>query len=208
MKQFTENLPLNLQFFADENSDNQDDNDNSNSDNVNKQNSDNADDKGSDDNQNDNQDDNKGTDDVEFTDEQQQKVNQIIQDRVKAEQQKAEDQRKEAEKLAKMNAQQKQEYELEKANKKTEELEAELNRFQMSKEASKMLSDRSINVTDDLLDVVTKETADDTKAMVETFLNVVDSEVQKQIADKLKGSTPKTGTETTSQKENWEEFLN
>lgn len=138
-------------------------------------------------------DDSKGepTKPVEFTPEQQEKVNQIVQDRVKAEQKKAAEAVAESKKLEKMNAEQKQAYELEKANNRIAELEAKENLYQMSKEASKMLSDKGIGVTDDLLEQVTKDTAEDTQKAVSTFLNIVDSEVQKQVAEKLRGGAPK-----------------
>lgn len=207
MKQYEEmKLPLNLQFFAEGDPEPGDSKPDDTPDDKDPK----PDDSKPDDSKpDDSKPDDSNPEDVDFTPEQQQKVNQIVQDRVKAEQKKADDKAKEAEKLAKMNAQQKQEYELEKANKKAEELEARINRYEMSKEASKMLSEKDIKVTDDLLEVVTKETADDTKAMVETFLGVVDSEVQKQVNEKLKGSTPRTGTQgnNTQDKESWEAFL-
>lgn len=210
MKQFEEmkKLPFDLQFFADDEGGSNDagDEGGSGQEGDDNKDSDKVDDKGSKDNQ---KDDKNKSEDVEFTPEQQKKMNEIIQKRVADEQKKADEKAKEAEKLAKMNAQQKQEYELEKANKKAEELEARINRYEMSKEASKMLSEKDIKVTDDLLEVVTKETADETKAMVESFLNVVDSEVQKQVNEKLKGSTPRTGTKEVNaqDKESWEVFL-
>lgn len=135
---------------------------------------------------------------VEFTPEQQEKVNQIVQDRVKAEQKKAAEAVKESEKLAKMNATQKQEYELEQLKAKNAEYERQINLNNMSKEAAKMLSEKGISATTELLDVVTKETAEETKQMVSTFLGVVDSEVQKQVAEKLRGGAPKGTTSSNA----------
>lgn len=145
---------------------------------------------------------------VEFTPEQQEKVNQIVQERVKAEQKKAAEAVAESKKLEKMNAEQKQAYELEKANNRIAELEAKENLYQMSKEASKMLSDKGISVTDELLEQVTKDTAEETQTAVSTFLNIVDSEVQRQVAEKLRGGAPKGSTQTTkTEEESWKEFL-
>lgn len=145
---------------------------------------------------------------VEFTPEQQEKVNQIVQDRVKAEQKKAAEAVAESKKLEKMNAEQKQAYELEKANNRIAELEAKENLYQMSKEASKMLSDKGISVTDELLEQVTKDTAEETQTAVSTFLNIVDSEVQRQVAEKLRGGAPKGSTQTTkTEEESWKAFL-
>lgn len=173
-------LKLDIQFFA-EGSDDDTDSDNDN--------------KGQDDDQ---KDDDKKSDDVEFTEEQQKKVNQIVQDRVKAEQKKAAEAVKESEKLAKMNATQKQEYEVEQLKAKNAEYERQINLNNMSKEAANMLSEKGISATTELLDVVTKETAEDTQQMVSTFLSVVDSEVQKQVAEKLRGGAPKGKASNTA----------
>lgn len=191
-------LKLNIQFFADGDgadgtSGGNDDNDTDNND------------QGLNDNQND---DNNKSETIEFTPEQQTKVNQIVQDRVKAEQKKAAEAVAESKKLEKMNAEQKQVYELEKANNRIAELEAKENLYQMSKEASKMLSDKGISVTDELLEQVTKDTAEDTQTAVSTFLTIVDSEVQRQVAEKLRGGAPKGSTSTTqTEEEPWKAFL-
>lgn len=188
-------LKLNIQYFAAE-GDGTDSADGNDTDNNNQ---------GSDDNQ---KDDNKKSETVEFTPEQQEKVNQIVQDRVKAEQKKAAEAVAESKKLEKMNAEQKQAYELEKANNRIAELEAKENLYQMSKEASKMLSDRGISVTDELLEQVTKDTAEETQTAVSTFLSIVDSEVQRQVAEKLRGGAPKGSTQTTiTEEESWKAFL-
>lgn len=174
---------FNLQFFAEDN-----DQDNDQTDDI--QDDDQKDD------QNDDQDDD--LDNVEFTPAQQKKMNQIIAKRVKDEQKQKEKAVKEAEKLSKMNAQQKQEYELQKERDRASELEARLNRYEMSKEASKMLSAKNIQVSDELLETVTRETAEETKSTVEAFISVVNSEVQKQVNEKLKGSTPSGSTDSSN----------
>lgn len=129
---------------------------------------------------------------VEFTPEQQKKIDEIVKREKAKEKRKADDAVKEAEKLAKMNAQQKQEYELEQAQKRIQELEQRENLYQMKSEANKMLSEKGISVNDDLLNFVAKDTAEETQEMVNTFIEVVNSEVQKQVAEKLRGGSPKT----------------
>ncbi|EJC3745525.1 TPA: DUF4355 domain-containing protein [Enterococcus faecium] len=77
----------------------------------------------------------------------------------------------EAKKLAKMNAEEKMQHEL----KKKEEEIAELKRGQaiaeMTKEASKMLSDASLPHDDELLDLIVSDDADTTKKAVSIITN-------------------------------------
>lgn len=182
MKQINEYpLKLNLQFFAEEG-------DESNSDQGTK-------DEGSEDNQTQ---ENDNPEEVTFTPEQQKKIDEIVKREKSKEKKKADDAVKEAEKLAKMNAQQKQEYELEQAQKRIQELEQRENLYQMKSEANKMLSEKGISVNDDLLNFVAKDTAEETQEMVNTFIEVVNSEVQKQVAEKLRGGSPKTSDKGTN----------
>lgn len=176
MKQINEYpFKLNLQFFAEEG-------DEPNTDQGTK-------DEGSEDNQTQ---ENDKPEEVEFTPEQQKKIDEIVKREKAKEKRKADDAVKEAEKLAKMNAQQKQEYELEQAQKRIQELEQRENLYQMKSEANKMLSEKGISVNDDLLNFVAKDTAEETQEMVNTFIEVVNSEVQKQVTEKLRGGSPKT----------------
>lgn len=109
--------------------------------------------------------------------------------RAEADKQKAVD---EAQKLGKMNSDQKREYELKKAQKALEETKHQLATFNMSKQARKMFEDEKISVTeDDLQHIVTPE-ADTTKANVKWLVdhdNALADRIRKEL---LKGRTPRS----------------
>src|SRR5690625_4198620 len=98
--------------------------------------------------------DEKENEEPKFTQEQ---VDKIIKDRLA----RAEDERekavKEAEKLAKMNAEQKREYELQKAKDENEKLKAELNRYELGKTATAILAESGIPADDEILSFVVRE---------------------------------------------------
>ncbi|HEM6082157.1 TPA: DUF4355 domain-containing protein [Streptococcus suis] len=104
----------------------------------------------------------------------------------------------EAEKMRKMNADQKAEYEAKKQADYIAELEAKINRSGLEKEASKMLSDVGISVDDDILGFVVKDTAEATKEAVESFSTLVNDLADKKVSEMLKGKTPKKVEQTTS----------
>lgn len=104
----------------------------------------------------------------------------------------------EAEKLRQMNADQKAEYEAKKQADYIAELEAKINRSELEKEASKMLSDVGISVDDDILGFVVKDTAEATKEAVESFSTLVNDLADKKVSEMLKGKTPKKVEQTTS----------
>lgn len=178
-RQAEKGLPLNLQFFAeddaaesipsnDKKDDVQDGQDDSKG-------------KGKDDTP-------KDDDKPKFT---QTQVNKMIQDRVnrlERDKQKAID---EAEKLAKMNADEKREYELEKLQRENEELKAAQSRFELGKEATKMLATTGITATDEILDFVVREDAETTSEAVKSFADLVDKVSDERMKEKLKGNPPK-----------------
>ncbi|HEL2593617.1 TPA: DUF4355 domain-containing protein [Streptococcus suis] len=104
----------------------------------------------------------------------------------------------EAEKLRKMNAEQKAEYEAKKQADYIAELEAKINRSGLEKEASKILSEVGIAVDDNILGFVVKDTAEATKEAVESFSVLVNSLADKKVSEMLKGKTPKKVEQTTS----------
>ncbi|WP_019165839.1 DUF4355 domain-containing protein [Staphylococcus delphini] len=118
---------------------------------------------------------------------------------------------KEADKLRKMNAEQKHQYELEKTEKERDEYKKQLETYKMRQEATSILTDAGMHVPDALLDLVVKETAEDTKATVDSFVALVNQEVQRQLESKATQShvvgnhvtTPKLETD-----EAWKTFLN
>lgn len=105
----------------------------------------------------------------------------------------------EAEKLRQMNETQKAEYEAEQQQKHIKELEAKLNRIELEKEASKILSESNISVNDAILSFVVKDNAEDTKQAITAFSKIVDDLADKRVSEMLKGKTPsRTGTSTTA----------
>lgn len=111
----------------------------------------------------------------------------IVQDESKKAVQEAMD---EAEKLKGMNDSQKIQYELERAKKELE-VERKKNSFnKMSKEASKMLSEASITADDEILDLVVKDTADDTTKAVNSFISLIDKKAEEKTKAALSGKPP------------------
>ena len=100
----------------------------------------------------------------------------------------------EAEKLAKMNREQKAEYKASKLEKQLEDMERKNALVEMSKTARKLLADEEINISDDLLSHLVSADAADTKASVESFAKMYKGAVQEAVKDALKGNPPKVGT--------------
>lgn len=174
-------MPMNLQFFAEDtgadgsqenqqNSESQSDND------TNTQDSEN--DQGSSD---------ESSDQHTYTDEQ---VNEIVKKRLARAEKEKQAAVDEAAKLAKMNADQKKDYELQKAQKERDELKSQLASYQMGKQARSMFEDAKLSVTeDDLKHVVTPE-AESTETNVK-WLIAHDQAVAEHVRQELlKGSTP------------------
>ncbi|KAA4146100.1 DUF4355 domain-containing protein, partial [Bacteroides ovatus] len=93
----------------------------------------------------------------------------------------------EAEKLRKMNAEQKAEYEAKKQADYIAELEAKINRSGLEKEASKMLSEAGIVATDDILAFVVKDDAESTQETINSFTSLVNDLADKKVSEMLKG---------------------
>ncbi|HFI0087828.1 TPA: DUF4355 domain-containing protein [Streptococcus suis] len=104
----------------------------------------------------------------------------------------------EAEKLRKMNAEQKAEYEAKKQADYIAELEAKINRSGLEKEASKMLSESGLVVDDKILGFVVKDTAEATQEAVDSFSALVNDLADKKVGEMLKGKTPKKVEQSTS----------
>ena len=97
----------------------------------------------------------------------------------------------EAEKLAKMNAEEKADYERAKLEDELKELRKKDTLNSMTKIARSMLSEKGIQADDDLVGILITTDADKTKEAVESFSKLFESTVEKAVNDKLKGRTPK-----------------
>ncbi|GKQ42918.1 hypothetical protein RD055328_08410 [Companilactobacillus sp. RD055328] len=118
-------------------------------------------------------------------------VDDIVQKRLAKEKAKFEKQKDEAQKLAKMNADQKKEYELEKVQKERDEANAKLAKFEMNKVARSMFNEAKIDVSDDTLDLVVTSDADSTKENVSKFLAFTESYKEAITKDLTSGITPR-----------------
>src|SRR5699024_7831851 len=79
----------------------------------------------------------------------------------------------EAEKLAKMNAEEKREHERQKLEEELAEYKRKDQFYSLSKEASKMLSEHNIHADEELLSFVVKDDADATQAAVNTCVTII-----------------------------------
>ncbi|EGQ3611458.1 DUF4355 domain-containing protein [Staphylococcus pseudintermedius] len=92
---------------------------------------------------------------------------------------------KEANKLRKMNAEQKHQYELEKAEKERDDYKQQLESYKMRQEAMAMFNEAGMQAPESLLNMVVQDTAEATKDAVDSFVSMVNQEVQRQLESKV-----------------------
>lgn len=97
----------------------------------------------------------------------------------------------EAKRLAEMNAQQKAEYERDQLQKQLDEYKKKDSLVEMSKTARKMLADKNITITDDLLSMFVSTDAEQTKKTVDDFAKMFTEAVESAVKERLKGESPK-----------------
>lgn len=97
----------------------------------------------------------------------------------------------EAEKLAKMDADEKEKYERERLEEELALYKQREQRYGLAREASKILAENDIVADDRLLDVVVKDTADETYSAVNAFIALVNEHIEKGIKLALSGKSPK-----------------
>lgn len=103
----------------------------------------------------------------------------------------------EAEKLAKMTKEERQNYELEQLKKKLADYEKAGARTELARTAREMLVQENVNIPDKLLSNLVTDEADSTKESVEAFIKLYKEAVQSAVKDMLKGQTPKNKTNDT-----------
>lgn len=121
----------------------------------------------------------------------QDEVNKIVQDRLAKEKAKNEKAQEEAKKLAKMNAEQKNQYMVEQLQKELEEYKNKEAKNDMIKEANSMLKDNDITLPDEVVAMLIGDNAEDTKVCVDSFSKAFKTAVERAVNEKLKGNTPK-----------------
>lgn len=97
----------------------------------------------------------------------------------------------EAEKLAGMNAEQKEKYENEQLKKQVQDLLRKDALGKMATVARGMLGEKNISVSDDLIEMLISDDAEKTKSSVDSFITAFQSAVEKAVKDALKGNPPK-----------------
>lgn len=122
----------------------------------------------------------------------QDEVNKIVSQRLERQKEQLKAKEDEAKKLSRMNAEQKANYELEKANKRAEEAAAKLARYEMRDSAKQMLADGGFNNADNsLLDLVVTDTAESTQANVNVLLTAIEAIREDERNKLLAGKTPR-----------------
>lgn len=121
----------------------------------------------------------------------QDEVNKIVQDRLAKEKAKNEKAQEEAKKLAKMNAEQKNQYMVEQLQKELEGYKTKEAKNDMIKEANSMLKDNDITLPDEVVAMLIGDNAEDTKNCVDSFSKAFKTAVERAVNEKLKGKTPK-----------------
>lgn len=104
--------------------------------------------------------------------------------------QKLEAEKTEAEKLAKMDAEQKHQYELEQALKKASDSESKLRAYELKEQATKIASEKNVDIS--LLELIdfSKENAETVSSKIDSIKTIYDNAIQKALNEKLKQKTP------------------
>ena len=122
-------------------------------------------------------------------------VDKIIQERVAKEQakweKKVQDERTEAEKLAKMNADQKAEYEKQKREDELAKREKDITTRELRATAYETLAEK--NLPKELVDILNYESAETCNKSIEAVEKAFQSAVEKAVNDKLRGGNPPKG---------------
>ena len=100
----------------------------------------------------------------------------------------------EAEKLAKMTAEEKAAYENKKLREELDAFKRKDARSDMAKEARKILAEEHVTIPDELLTHLIADDADKTKENVESFTKLLKDAIQDGVKEALKGKTPKGGS--------------
>jgi hypothetical protein len=100
----------------------------------------------------------------------------------------------EAEKLAKMNAEQKKDYELEQMREENARLKAQSEMMELRNTASTLLSEAGIEANSDMLDLVVEGDAEKTKANIEKLVGIVEKQLKDAEVKRATGRTPNNFT--------------
>ncbi|MCG9865088.1 DUF4355 domain-containing protein [Streptococcus suis] len=127
---------------------------------------------------------------AEVTEMIQQNVNRAVAKAHKDAEEQFQNKQDEAKKLAKMNAEDKQKYQLDKREQDLADREAEITRRELTAEAKTILSERGLPI--ELVDVVNLTDADSVRDSIDAIQKTWEAAVLKGVADKTKGIAPMT----------------
>ena len=126
-------------------------------------------------------------------------VDEIISKKYAKWQAKQEKEQNEAKKLAKMNADEKKDYQLKKREQELADREAEIARKELTTEAKSMLSERDLPI--ELVDVVNLTDADSVSESINAIQKSWEAAVQKGVSERLKGGAPMKSAQQNQQEE-------
>lgn len=140
--------------------------------------------------------DNTATDDPKEKTYTQAEVTELIEKRLIREREKQKKAASEAEKLAKMSAQEQAEYQRDEYQKELEELKAKLARADIKETARTMLAADNISIPDNLISAIITDNADTTQQAIKGFAAAFKEAVKTEVANRLKGNEPKASTQS------------
>lgn len=123
-------------------------------------------------------------------------VTELIEKRLIREREKQKKAASEAEKLAKMSAQEQAEYQRDEYQKELEELKAKLARADIKETARAMLAADNISIPDNLISAIITDNADSTQQAIKGFAAAFKEAVKTEVANRLKGNEPKASTQS------------
>ncbi|WP_270207411.1 DUF4355 domain-containing protein [Streptococcus anginosus] len=126
-------------------------------------------------------------------------VDEIISKKYAKWQAKQEKEQNEAKKLAKMNADEKKDYQLKKREQELADREQAIARKELTAEAKSMLSERDLPV--ELAAVVDLSSADSVTESINTIQKAWSEAVQKGVSERLKGGAPMKSAQQNQQEE-------
>lgn len=140
--------------------------------------------------------DNTATDDPKEKTYTQAEVTDLIEKRLIREREKQKKAASEAEKLAKMSAQEQAEYQRDEYQKELKELKAKLARADIKETARAMLAADNISIPDNLISAIITDNADTTQQAIKGFAAAFKEAVKTEVAERLKGNKPKASTQS------------
>lgn len=123
-------------------------------------------------------------------------VTELIEKRLIREREKQKKAASEAEKLAKMSAQEQAEYQRDEYQRELKELKAKLARADIKETARAMLVADNISIPDELVSAIITDNAETTQQAIKGFAAAFKEAVKTEVANRLKGNEPKASTQS------------